>query len=198
MLQTLTLTYNNTRYTLSCTVIKSRRKTYAISIDADGNIVFRVPLSAGSRQITQMAEEKKRWIITHYLEACAKKNSRPHSDLSAVQRTALENRYKEAARSYIPKRVVYYQAMTGGEWTHITIRDQKTRWGSCSSKGTLSFNWRLMLAPPAILDYVVVHELCHLTHMNHSPDFWQAVENVYPDYRNARKWLKEHGSELVL
>lgn len=118
--------------------------------------------------------------------------------LSDVQRTALEKRYKEAARSYIPKRVAYYHAMTGGTYNRITIRDQKTRWGSCSSKGTLSFNWRLMLAPPAILDYVVVHELCHLTHMNHSPMFWQAVESVCPDYKNARKWLKEHGNELVL
>ena len=122
----------------------------------------------------------------------------PQSNLSEIQRTALEARYKEAARSYIPKRVAYYNPMTGGTYSRISIRDQKTRWGSCSSKGTLSFNWRLMLAPPAILDYVVVHELCHLNHMNHSKAFWQAVEAVYPDYRNARKWLKEHGSELTL
>lgn len=169
-----------------------------ISIDEEGEILFRVPLRATEREIMRMAEEKSHWIITHYLEICAKKNSRPVSDLSAVQRTALENRYKEAARSYIPKRVAYYHAMTGGDYRRIAIRDQKTRWGSCSSKGTLSFNWRLMLAPPAVLDYVVVHELCHLTHMDHSPAFWQAVEAVCPDYRNLRKWLKEHGNELVL
>lgn len=169
-----------------------------ISIDKEGEILFRVPLRTSEREIMRTAEEKSHWIITHYLEIHAKKNSRPVSDLSAVQRTALENRYKEAARSYIPKRVAYYRDMTGGDYQRIAIRDQKTRWGSCSSKGTLSFNWRLMLAPPAVLDYVVVHELCHLTHMDHSPAFWQAVETVCPDYRELRKWLKEHGDELVL
>lgn len=198
MQPTITISHEQTEYTLPYTVRKSKRKTYAISIDEEGNIIFRVPLGTSSKQIMQLAREKSQWIITHYLEACAKKNSRPHSDLSAVQRTALENRYKEAARTYIPKRVAYFQSMTGGDYTRISIRDQKTRWGSCSSKGTLSFNWRLMLAPPAILDYVVVHELCHLTHMDHSPAFWQAVEEVYPDYRTARKWLKDHGRELVL
>ena len=198
MQQTITITHNQTEYTLPYTVRKSKRKTYSISIDEEGNIIFRVPLRASSKQIMQLAEEKSHWIITHYLEIRAKKNSRPHSDLSAVQRSALENRYKEAARTYIPKRVAYFNTMTGGSYSRISIRDQKTRWGSCSSKGTLSFNWRLMLAPPSILDYVVVHELCHLTHMNHSPAFWQAVDAVYPDYKNARKWLKEHGSELVL
>lgn len=198
MQQSITITYNGSSYTLPCTVIKSKRRSYAISIKEDGSIVFRVPLRTSNRQIAQIAEEKSRWIITHYLKACEKKNSRPGSDLSAVQRSALERRYKEAARSYIPKRVSYYHAMTGGEYNRITIRDQKTRWGSCSSKGTLSFNWRLMLAPPAILDYVVVHELCHLTHMNHSPAFWQAVETILPDYKSSRAWLKEHGSELVL
>ena len=198
MQQTITITHNQTEYTLPYTVRKSKRRTYAITIEEDGSIIFRVPLRTSNRQIMQIAEEKSHWIITHYLEVCAKKNSRPHSDLSAVQRTALENRYKEAARDYIPKRAAYFQTLTGGSYSRISIRDQKTRWGSCSSKGTLSFNWRLMLAPPAILDYVVVHELCHLTHMNHSPAFWQAVEKVYPDYKNARKWLKDHGSELVL
>lgn len=136
--------------------------------------------------------------MTSPLDTLSQQNSRPHTDLSAVQKTALEKRYKDAAREYFPKRVAYFQTMTGGSYNRITIRDQKTRWGSCSSRGTLSFNWRLMLAPPTILDYVVVHELCHLTHMNHSATFWAAVESVYPDYRIARKWLREHGHELVL
>lgn len=198
MTQTLNIIYQGTSYTLPFTVIKSKRKTYAISIDEEGSVIFRVPLHTSERQIMEIAEEKEHWIITHYLKVIEKKNSRPHSDLSAVQKTALKKRYKDAARDYIPKRVAYFQTMTGGNYTRITIRDQKTRWGSCSSNGTLSFNWRLMLAPPAILDYVVVHELCHLTHMNHSSAFWATVESVYPDYRTARKWLKEHGHELAL
>lgn len=198
MYSSITVTYEGKQYKLPYTILKSRRKTYAISITEDGEIIVRVPLRATQKQIAQLVEEKSRWMITHYLKICERKNNRPHSDLSDVQRAALEKRYKEAARSYIPQRAAYYQTITGGEYHRITIRDQKTRWGSCSSKGTLSFNWRLMLAPPAILDYVVVHELCHLTHMNHSPAFWQAVEAAYPDYREARAWLKEHGSELRL
>ncbi len=198
MTQTLSIIHEGVYYTLTYTIIRSKRKTYSISIDEEGNIIFRVPMRAGSKDIMKMAEEKSHWIITHYLQILEKKKGRPQSDLSDIQRAALERRYIEAAHSYIPKRVAYYSAMTGGTYNRITIRSQKTRWGSCSSKGTLSFNWRLMLAPPAILDYVVVHELCHLTHMNHSADFWRAVEAVFPDYRNARKWLKEHGNELVL
>lgn len=194
----VTIQYQEKEYTLPYKIVKSKRKTYAISITEDAEIIVRVPYRAGKEQIAQLVEEKSLWLITHYLKICEKKNNRPDSGLSAVQRNALEERYKEAARSYIPQRTAYYQTITGGEYHRITIRDQKTRWGSCSSKGTLSFNWRLMLAPPAILDYVVVHELCHLTHMNHSPAFWQAVEAAYPDYRSARAWLKEHGSELKL
>ena len=124
--------------------------------------------------------------------------NRPVSGLTDAQRSALTRRYIDAAKEYFPERAAYFRQFTGGTYNRITIRDQKTRWGSCSARGTLSFNWRLMLAPPAILDYVVVHELCHLTHMDHSAAFWQAVEAVYPDYRSARKWLKEHGQELVL
>lgn len=198
MQHTLFISHEGVNYELPYNIIKSRRKTYSICIDEEGNITFRAPLRAGSKDIMKIAEEKKHWIITRYLQILAKKNSRPHTDLTDVQRSALEKRYIEAARSYIPKRVAYYSAITGGTYNRVTIRSQKTRWGSCSSKGTLSFNWRLMLAPPVILDYVVVHELCHLKHMNHSADFWKAVEAVFPDFRNARKWLKEHGNELAL
>lgn len=111
---------------------------------------------------------------------------------------ALERRYRSAARSLIEQRCAYYCHITGGVYTSVTIRDQKTRWGSCSSRGTLSFNYRLIFAPPQVLDYVVVHELCHLTHMNHSKEFWNMVGSVMPDYKTHRKWLKEHGGELTL
>ncbi|MCM1189561.1 MAG: M48 family metallopeptidase [bacterium] len=111
---------------------------------------------------------------------------------------ALEKRYRSAARNVFESRVAYYHAFTGGSYTSLSVRDQKTRWGSCSSRGTLSFNYRLIFAPREVLDYVVVHELCHLTHMNHSKDFWRMVESVLPDYRVRRKWLRDHGHELTL
>lgn len=110
----------------------------------------------------------------------------------------LEKRYRNAARVQFEARVAYYHGITGGNYTSVTIRDQKSRWGSCSSRGTLSFNYRLIFAPPAILDYVVVHELCHLTHMNHSKDFWNMVASVMPEYKLHRTWLREHGHELTL
>lgn len=110
----------------------------------------------------------------------------------------LEKRYRNAARKQIENRVAFYHKYTGGSYTSITIRDQKTRWGSCSSTGTLSFNYRLIFAPPKVLDYVVVHELCHLTHMNHAPAFWNMVGSVMPDYKKQKQWLKEHGQELTL
>lgn len=184
--------------TIPFTLIFSRRKTYCISVEEDGEVILRMPLRTGEREISRVLTEKKDWIVRHYRSRKEQLANRPQSSLTRAQAEALEARCREAARAYFPKRAAYYQPMTGGTYQRISIRDQKTRWGSCSSRGTLSFNWRLMLAPPAVLDYVVVHELCHLTHMDHSPAFWQAVEAVLPDYRARRKWLKEHGSELRL
>src|SRR5206468_5218175 len=82
-------------------------------------------------------------------------------------------------------------------YERIRIGDQRTRWGSCSARGTLSFNWRLVLAPLEVLDYVVVHELAHLLVPNHSPHFWQLVEHRRPQWRAQRAWLREHGPELL-
>ncbi|MGN0279692.1 MAG: M48 family metallopeptidase [Lachnospiraceae bacterium] len=190
--------YQSKLYELPYTVKYSNRRSFSISISPDEGLVLRVPFRTSDRELQHILLEKQHWIITRYLEMQEKEKNRPVSDLTDAQRAALEKRYINAAKEYFPKRVAYFQQFTGGTYNRITIRDQKTRWGSCSARGTLSFNWRLMLAPPAILDYVVVHELCHLTHMDHSPAFWQAVGKVYPDYRTARKWLKDHGQELVL
>ena len=110
---------------------------------------------------------------------------------------ALENRYRNAAREVFTNRVAYYHRFTGGHYTSITIRDQKTRWGSCSQTGNLNFNFRLILAPLEVLDYVVVHELCHRRQMNHSTQFWQEVAQVLPDYRKRKAWLTENGWRLM-
>ncbi len=198
MENTLRIKYQSKLYDLPYTLIRSNRKSCSISITPDGRITVRVPLRIRDREIRHLLTDRQNWIITKYLEQQQKQARMPVSDLTDTQRAALTQRYIAAAREYFPKRAAHFQQFTGGTYNRITIRDQKTRWGSCSARGTLSFNWRLMLAPPAILDYVVVHELCHLTHMNHSPAFWQAVEAVCPDYRDSRRWLKEHGQELVL
>lgn len=195
---TIRIQYQSKHYELPYTLVRSNRKSCAISIDPDGQITVRVPLRISKKEISRLLIDKRLWIITRYLEVQEQKKNRPASNLTEVQRTALEKRYIAAAKEYFPKRVAYFNELTGGSYDRITVRDQKTRWGSCSARGTLSFNWRLMLAPPSIADYVIVHELCHLTYMNHSTAFWKKVESVYPDYRTARKWLKEHGHELVI
>lgn len=198
MENTIRIKYQSKLYELPYTLIRSSRRSCAISIDPGGHITVRVPMRTSREEISHFLIDKRIWIITKYLEALQKQQCRPVSDLTDTQRAALERRYIAAAKEYFPQRVDYFNQFTGGSYNRITIRDQKTRWGSCSAKGTLSFNWRLMLAPPAIPDYVIVHELCHLTYMNHSAAFWQKVESVYPDYRTARKWLKDHGHELIL
>lgn len=198
MESTLRIKYQSAVYELTCRIVRSERKTLSVSIQPDCTITVRAPRSVSDSQIRRFLIEKQHWLITKYLEAKQKQETIPCSDLTDTQRAALTRRYIDAAKEYFPKRVAYFHQFTGGTYSRITIRDQKTRWGSCSSKGTLSFNWRLMLAPPAILDYVVVHELCHLRHMDHSPAFWQAVGEVFPDYASARKWLRKHGQELVL
>ncbi|MCD7723935.1 MAG: M48 family metallopeptidase [Clostridiales bacterium] len=190
--------YQSKRYEIPYSVVYSSRKSCALTLSPEKGLVLRVPLHTSPETIQRLLVEKRRWILTKYLEMQEKLKNRPVSHLTDAQRAALEKRYIEAAKDYFPKRAAYFQPFTGGTYRRITVRDQKTRWGSCSAKGTLSFNWRLMLAPPAVLDYVVVHELCHLTHMDHSPAFWQAVGEVCPDYRACRQWLKEHGQELVL
>ena len=180
------------------TLVKSRRKTWAISVEENAEVRIKVPLSATEKDISRILSEKRAWIIRHYKERLRLWQERPQSELPDAQREALKKRYIQAAKEYFPKRAAYFQQFTGGHYERITIREQKTRWGSCSSRGTLSFNWKLMLAPLGVLDYVVVHELCHLKHMDHSREFWAAVESVMPDYRERRRWLKEHGNELVL
>ena len=103
----------------------------------------------------------------------------------------------QKALSVIPDKVKYYAEIMGVIYGRITIRNQKTRWGSCSSKGNLNFNCLLMLMPDKVLDYVVVHELCHLRQMNHSKKFWKEVERYMPDYPNYKKWLNENGGALI-
>lgn len=101
------------------------------------------------------------------------------------------------AKKIIPARLAYYAPLLGVQYGRVTIRHQKTRWGSCSSLGNLNFNCLLMLTPIEVVDYVVVHELAHRIHMNHSRAFWSEVEKILPDYREQRRWLKVYGGALI-
>jgi predicted metal-dependent hydrolase len=116
----------------------------------------------------------------------------------AVADAAIERWYRRAARAEIAPRLDAAVARAGTSYTKLTIRGQRTRWGSCSQAGAMSFNWRLLLAPEPVLDYVVEHEVCHLEVVDHSSRFWRLLESRVPDWRDHAAWLRRYGSTLVL
>jgi len=113
-------------------------------------------------------------------------------------RPALERFYRRAARAEIAPRLDRATALAGSAYSGLAIRAQRTRWASCSADGHMSFNWRLLLAPERVLDYVVWHEVCHLEILEHSLRFWALLERRWPAYREDRDWLRRHGATLVL
>jgi hypothetical protein len=113
-------------------------------------------------------------------------------------RPALERFYRRAARAEIVPRLDRATALAGSSYHGLSIGGQRTRWASCSAGGRMSFNWRLLLAPERVLEYVVWHEVCHLQVLDHSPRFWALVERHWPDYREDRAWLSQNGATLVL
>lgn len=118
------------------------------------------------------------------------------TDEKEVLKEAIVKWYRERAKEVLPQKVSYYQKYVGRSVGDIRIKEQKSRWGSCSNKGNLNFNWKIMMAPDEIIDYLVVHELCHRLHMNHSQEFWNSVGKIIPDYKQREKWLKEKGMQL--
>jgi predicted metal-dependent hydrolase len=113
-------------------------------------------------------------------------------------RPAIERFYRRAARAEIAARLDRATALAGSAYSALDIRAQRTRWASCSPGGRMSFNWRLLLAPERVLEYVVWHEVCHLEILDHSPRFWSLLARRWPDYRQDRDWLSRHGATLVL
>lgn len=181
---------------MKVTVIRSNRKTVAIQVNSDLSVTVRATRSVSEKDIEEILKKKEAWISKHIekiKETKERFEAEPTEKLTREKVIALA----EEALKVIPERVEYFAKVIGVTYGKITIRNQKTRWGSCSSKGNLNFNCLLMLAPPEVLDYVVVHELCHRKQMNHSKAFWLEVEKVLPDYKEARKWLKEDGSQMI-
>lgn len=181
---------------MKVTVIRSNRKTVAIQVNSDLSVTVRAPRSVSEKDIEEILKKKEAWISKHIekiKETKERFEAEPTEKLTREKVIALV----EEALKVIPERVEYFAKVIGVTYGKITVRNQKTRWGSCSSKGNLNFNCLLMLAPPEVLDYVVVHELCHRKQMNHSKAFWLEVEKVLPNYKEVRKWLKEEGSQMI-
>lgn len=120
----------------------------------------------------------------------------PDTDTEII-RGAIEAWYRCMAGAHIQSRIDFFRPQLDVSPQRVTIKNQKTRWGSCSSKGNLNFNWRAIITPPKVIDYIVVHELCHLVHLNHSQDFWKLVAATLPDYKAGKDWLRKNGPRLT-
>ena len=175
-------------------VVRSNRKTLAIEIKPDGFVLARVPFGMKDEEVRKFIKEKEKWILEHLQRVEERRNA-----LQNMEKLSQEEIHKLAnlALKVIPVKVRHYAGLMRLQYGRITIRNQKTRWGSCSSKGNLNFNCLLMLTPDKVVDYVVVHELCHLIEMNHSKAFWEQVEKIMPDYKAHKQWLKDHGNEIM-
>lgn len=174
---------------LKVKIIYSSRKSIALELKPDG-LTVRAPKRMSRRDIEEFLEVKRSWIEKNF----AKMQTRRETIEQLTPFSTEEIReLADKALVVIPDRVRKYAPIVGVDYGRITIRNQHSRWGSCSGKGNLNFNCLLMLFPDEVIDYVVVHELCHRKHMNHSTEFYTEVERVLPEYRKWQKWLKDNG-----
>lgn len=180
------------------------RSTLSAEVKADGKLVVHAPSEIRLQQISSFLERRQDWILSHMERQKKMKQaavSRGEGFYApgelTLPRDRLIRRLREETREMVRERLPYYSAMIGVSYGKVTIRAMTTRWGTCSGKGDLSFNVLLARCPEEVLDYVVVHELCHRREMNHSPRFWALVEKVLPDYRSCRQWLKTYGTGLI-
>ena len=175
------------------TIIRSSRKSIAIQLDQDGNVIVRAPYGVSNARIMRFVQEKESWIRRHQEQIAAQNKEAGTDRLSPADIQSLADQ----ALGLIPERVAFYAGKLGVTYGRITIRNQKTKWGSCSSRGNLNFNCLLMLTPPEVIDSVVVHELCHRKEMNHSQAFYQEILRVYPEYHKWNQWLKKNGAAIM-
>jgi len=205
-----------------------RARRVRVTVDADGSVTVTLPRRVPDKAAAEAVQELAPWIARRrrVLARAAAEVARvpgtvpylgttlallPEPGRERVHRRgdtllvpdrdplpAIERWYRRAARAEVSPRLDAATARAGSSYTRLTIRGQRTRWASCSSEGRMSFNWRLLLAPPEILDYVVEHEVCHLEVMDHSPRFWALLESRAPDWRTHAAWLRRYGSTLTL
>ena len=184
------MTTGDIRYT----VIRSERKTVSLQIKPNGEITVRAPRDMSDREISDFVKRKSDWIKKSLANfENVKSNAEASEPLTFEQIKELGDK----ALRELPPRVAELAAKIGVSYSGITVRNQKTRWGSCSAKGNINLNCLIMLMPEDVRDYVMIHELCHLKEMNHSARFWSEVAAVMPDYKQKEKWLKENGTAVM-
>lgn len=178
-------------------VERSIRKSIQISVIADDEnyVIVKAPFRVSNALIEKELGLHRKWITKRINE-----NRKDFLD-AKIQGTIDEKellRLKKEAKAYIPERVSYYAQIMGIKYNKVIIRAQNTRWGSCSTKGNLNFNCLLMLTPKEVIDSVIVHELAHCIHMDHSKAFYDEIYKYYPEYKKWNRWLKEHGKSILL
>ena len=176
-------------------IIRSaKRKTFALQIKPHEGLIVRVPYRATQEQVEKFINDHSDWIEKH-LKAMEERQK----EASSVEKLSMDEirALADKALKVIPERVRHYAPLLGVTYGRITIRNQRSRWGSCSGKKNLNFNCLLMLTPPEVIDSVVVHELAHLKEMNHSDRFYAEVLRVFPDYWKWDRWLKENGKAIM-
>ena len=173
-------------------VIRSARKTISLQVQKDGTVQVRAPYLMTNAAVRQFIDQHREWIEKH-VDRVEQRAAQAGPAFTGAELKAMA----EEAKRFLPGLIDTYAPRLGVHPTRVTVRNQRTRWGSCSSKGSLNFNCLLALAPEPVRRYVVIHELCHLKEMNHSPAFWKLVASEMPDYQNARKWLKTEGQRLI-
>ena len=178
-------------------IIKSKRKSISVEVKRDLQVVVRAPLRMSDTRINEFIREKQSWIEKNIMlmkartEKEAKLEKPPKftgDEIAAVI---------QRAKADIPQRVQELAALMGADYNRVSIKSLKSRWGSCSAKRNLNFNCLLALCPSEVVDYVIIHELCHLKELNHSKKFWAEVSKYCPDYKAQKLWLKLHGNELI-
>lgn len=170
------------RYTLVTSV---RVRHLRLTVHQDGRVVLTIPQHMPREHAMRFAEERAQWIA----DKVAYFRRQPKRLLPTPSKRDFK-KYKDQALILVRERLHHFNALYGFRWRSVGIRNQRTRWGSCSRGGALSFSYRLALLPARMADYIVVHELCHLKEMNHSAAFWALVERTIPEYRNIRKKLR--------
>lgn len=172
-------------------VVRSRRRSIGLHIGWDAQLTVRAPLRASQRRILDVVRAKHAWIL-----AAQEKMRRRQAEAPPALPPKFLRDYKRQALQIISSRVRVYAAQMQLIPAAIKVNRARRRWGSCSHRGSLNFSYRLMFAPLAVLDYVVVHELAHMRHLNHSQAFWNCVAAVMPEFRQHHRWLREHGHRL--
>jgi len=165
----------------------------AIEIRSDGELIVRIPNRISDADALAFVESKRDWIEKNLRKIESRRKNGPVTKFSDTELKII----KKTAKREIPILVDHYAPIVGVDYSRISIRAQKTLWGSCTYDGNLNFNCLLVLLPERVMRYVVVHELCHRKEMNHSKRFWAEVEKVLPDYKELRKYLKEEGENLL-